>query len=148
MLIDEIVGKGNRFRDPIYGFVYLSDAEQRIVDTPIFQRLRRIHQLALEKYVYPGAEHSRFGHSLGVVHTATRLYESLFSKPDHLTPRQIDGKRQAIKTLRFAALLHDIGHLPFSHAVELELLPNGIGHEDVSAFSTSEPAGGLLGKMP
>ena len=124
-----IVGSKNRFRDPIYGFIALSDDEVRIVDTSIFQRLRRIHQLALEKYVYTGAEHSRFCHSLGVVHTATRLFESLLSN----VTDGLEDIAVSIKTLRFAALLHDIGHLPFSHGIEEELLPAGMKHEQISA---------------
>jgi HD superfamily phosphohydrolase len=122
-----------RFRDPIYGFIMLSDAEKQIIDTPLFQRLRRIHQLALEKYVYPGAEHSRFGHSLGVLHSATRLCESIFQEAD-MGEMLEDELCKNLKTLRFAALLHDIGHLPFSHSAEKILLPKGIAHEQVSAF--------------
>jgi len=53
----------HRFRDPVYGFIKATDAEMKIIDTPVFQWLRRIHQLALTKYVYPGAEHSHFVHS-------------------------------------------------------------------------------------
>jgi HD superfamily phosphohydrolase len=122
-----------RLRDPIYGFIMLSDAEKRIVDTPIFQRLRRIHQLALEKYVYPGAEHTRFGHSLGVLHAATRMCESIFQEAD-MSETTEDGLCVNLKTLRFAALLHDIGHLPFSHSAEDIFLPEGIGHEQISAY--------------
>ena len=131
----------HRFRDPIYGFINLSDAEKKIVDTPIFQRLRRIHQLALEKYVFPGAEHSRFGHSLGVLHAATRLFESTLSKAleemkfSNEEKEDFVGKLTvSIKMLRFCALLHDIGHLPFSHALETELLPKGVKHEHIGAY--------------
>lgn len=133
--IKKIVGTGNRFRDPIYGFICISDDEKRIVDTRIFQRLRKVHQLALEKYVYTGAEHTRFGHSLGVLHTATKLLESLFS--EILPDSELFSSTQPdtiIKTLRFAALLHDVGHLPFSHGTESVLLPDGIEHEHISAY--------------
>lgn len=69
----------HRFRDPIYGFILLTDAERKIIDTPLFQRLRRIHQLALTKYVYPSAEHSRFVHSLGVLHCATLILAGIYN---------------------------------------------------------------------
>ncbi len=120
----------HRIRDPIHGFVYLTEAERRIIDTPLFQRLRRIHQLALTKYVYPSAEHSRFVHSLGVMHCATLILAGVFGNR-HTIHRE--PKRTQIKTMRFAALLHDIGHLPLSHAAEKQLL-QGAKHEDVSQY--------------
>lgn len=69
----------HRMRDPIYGFIQLTQVELDIIDTPIFQRLRRVHQLALTKYVYPSAEHSRFVHSIGVMHCATLIYEGIWN---------------------------------------------------------------------
>ena len=104
---------GGRFRvyDVLYGFVELSSDEARLVDTSVFQRLRRIKQLSLANLVYPGAEHTRFAHSLGVYWLASRvvsrLVESGFVDEDEAT------------LFRIAALLHDIGHLPYSHAIEL-----------------------------
>jgi HD superfamily phosphohydrolase len=129
----EKIDRVKRLRDPIYGFIMLSKAEEQIIDTPLFQRLRRIHQLALEKYVYPGAEHTRFGHSLGVLHSSTRLCESIFRDADmcDMTEEVLCNN---LKTLRFAALLHDIGHLPFSHSTEEIFLPKGIRHEQISAY--------------
>jgi hypothetical protein len=121
----------HRIRDPIYGFIHLSDAEMRIVDTPLFQRLRRVHQLALTKYVYPSAEHSRFVHSLGVMHCATLILSGVMNHK--YTKTIYEYGNRAVKTLRFAALLHDIGHLPFSHAVERQWL-DGLKHEDLSQF--------------
>lgn len=125
----------NKFRDPIFGYIWLTDDEVEIVDTPIFQRLRRIQQLALTKYVFPTAEHSRFVHSLGVLQSATNIFYELWRK-NRETLLQIiksDELNKFFKTLRFAALLHDIGHLPFSHACEF-LLPNGITHEHISQY--------------
>jgi len=93
-------------RDPVHGFIRLLGRECEVVDTPVFQRLRRIRQLAMAHLVYPGAVHSRLEHSLGVAHVAGRLCERL----------DIDG--EATRIIRLAALLHDIGHGPFSHPSE------------------------------
>lgn len=127
----QIVGVKHRFRDPIYGFVYLNDFELKILDTPIFQRLRRIHQLALTKYVYPTAEHSRFVHSIGTMHCATLILSGIFSHKRVSVTMHPD--KTYIQTLRFAALLHDIGHLPFSHAAEQEWI-GGLSHEDLGQY--------------
>lgn len=114
-----------RLRDPIYGYIPLTRDEQAIIDTPLFQRLRRIHQLALTKYVYPMAENSRFVHSVGAMHCATALYSGAIKN------RQYEDEDHCIH-LRLAALLHDVGHLPFSHAVESQLLkPEGIVNPQV-----------------
>lgn len=116
----------HRLRDPLYGFIRLNDLELNIIDLPIFQRLRRISQLALTKYVYPTAEHSRFVHSLGVLEAVTRILTEILYRDD--------GQRYSIaeiQQIRLAALLHDIGHLPFSHATEKILLDRG-SHEEIS----------------
>jgi len=132
------IGATERFRDPIYGYVWLTEDEVGIVDSPVFQRLRRIQQLALTKYVYPTAEHSRFVHSLGVVQCATNILgELLRKKRNRDILLGIIGESELprfFKVLRFAALLHDIGHLPFSHAGEQAFLPPGIKHEQVSQY--------------
>jgi uncharacterized protein len=100
------MGSGLELRDPIHGFVYREPLEQRIIDTSVFQRLRRLRQLALESLVYPGAVHTRFDHSIGAVHIARGICSKLL--PDEDTKRLV----------RLAALLHDIGHGPFSHVSE------------------------------
>ena len=102
-----------------------------IVASRPFQRLRYIRQLALTNLVYPGAEHSRFAHSLGVMNFATRIYDTLLEKHRDLLgwkPQRVERNRQL---LRLAALLHDIGHAPFSHASE-ELL----GERDHEAITS------------
>ncbi|MBI5695106.1 MAG: HD domain-containing protein [Nitrospirae bacterium] len=125
----------HRFRDPVHGFIHLSDAELRIIDTPAFQRLRNIKQLSFTYYVYPGAMHTRFEHSLGVMEMASLAFDYLIGK--HRTELEKGFKSIGITTetardiLRLAGLLHDIGHLPFSHGGEA-VLPEGIKHEDVS----------------
>jgi len=73
-------GPAVTFRDPVYGYIDVLPHEKEIIDAPVFQRLRRIRQLGLTSYVYHGAEHSRFGHSLGVMHLAGRLTKRLLDK--------------------------------------------------------------------
>lgn len=121
-----------RLRDPIHGFIGLSELELELVDSAPFQRLRNIKQLATTYLVYHGAEHTRFGHSLGVMHLADRAFcsatenyhlergEPLFSNVDTAWYRQL---------LRLIALVHDLGHAPFSHGSEA-LFDDGLEHED------------------
>lgn len=129
-------------RCPVHGFIQIDDWECNIIEQPAFQRLRRIRQLALTDLVYPGAMHTRFEHSLGVMHTATLLYNSVIQKSAEMLKRELvydeDGLGRDRKLVRLAALLHDVGHAPFSHSAE-ELFPTrgrGLGkytHEDYSA---------------
>jgi len=114
------------FRCPIHGFIQLSAWERDIVNQAPFQRLRRIRQLAWTDYVYPGAMHTRFEHSLGVMHVATKLYESIMTNSRAILDNEYswnaaDHERNE-QIVRLAALLHDVGHSPFSHASE-ELFP-------------------------
>jgi HD superfamily phosphohydrolase len=126
----------HEFRDPIHSFIRVDTAERRVVDTVPFQRLRHIHQLAMTYLVYPGATHRRFEHSLGVMDVADRIY-AVVTDPQNIHPGAKDvvysrGSRQHVYwrlALRMAALCHDIGHLPFSHAAEKELLPEEWDHE-------------------
>jgi len=113
-------------RCPIHGFIGLNELEKRVVDTAVFQRLRRIRQLAWTDHVYPSAMHTRFEHSLGVMYVATRLYDSIVSNSSEIlksvygyTDLGLVRDRQKV---RLAALLHDVGHSPFSHGSE-ELFP-------------------------
>lgn len=129
------------FRCPIHGFVKLNDWERAIVDHAAFQRLRRIRQLAWSEYVYPGATHTRFEHSLGVMHTATRIYDAVAERSEEVLASELfynrDGLARDRQLVRLAALLHDVGHAPFSHGAE-ELFPKKEGadkryvHEDYS----------------
>lgn len=105
------------FRDPIHGFISVSPAELKIIDHPIFQRTRNIKQLSMGHYVYHGAEHSRFGHMIGTAHIAGRAFDSLKQNSDAMG-QDFQGDDVDRATLRMAALLHDIGHTPFSHALE------------------------------
>jgi HD superfamily phosphohydrolase len=113
-------------RCPIYGFIPLDSWEHEIISQPVFQRLRRIRQLAWTDYVYPGAMHTRFEHSLGVMHMATMLYDGIMARCwdrlRHEHGYDEAGKNRYRQLIRLAALLHDVGHGPFPHAVE-ELAP-------------------------
>ena len=97
--------------DPIHKYIRFSHVEKQLIDSPAFQRLRRIRQLAGAHLVYPSAQHSRFEHSLGAMHIAGLAGETLLGKEyiDHT---------EVVQDLRLAALLHDIGHGPFSHLFE------------------------------
>jgi HD superfamily phosphohydrolase len=127
-------------RDVIHGFVRFNNLEKRLIDSAPFQRLRGIHQLAMCYQVYPGATHKRFEHSIGVMEVADRIFRAVFDVAmpdavreriaDELEPRRKENWRQVV---RVAALLHDIGHLPFSHAAEQALLPEGWNHERITA---------------
>ena len=121
------------FRDPIHGFINVYDVEKDIINSQPFQRLRRIRQLGLTNLVYHGAEHSRFGHSIGVMNFASKVFDSLTIRYDPLLREALkwdDNKRKMAKQkLRLAALLHDIGHAPFSHAAE-SLFPETAGKRE------------------
>ena len=93
-------------RDPVHGFIARSDVEQQLIDSPVFQRLRRIRQLALASLVYPGALHTRFEHSIGAMYVAGRIADAVGLEDEEK------------RLVRLAALLHDVGHGPFSHVSE------------------------------
>lgn len=113
-------------RCPVHGFIGFSDWEREVINHPTFQRLRRVRQLAWTDQVYPGATHTRFEHSLGVMHIASQLFDALArSSSDVLRPADgftLDALKRDKQIVRFAALLHDTGHGPFSHAAE-DLFP-------------------------
>ncbi len=119
--------KDRVFRDPVHGLIEFEGADRdltRILETRAFQRLRRIRQMGFAWLVYPGAEHSRFGHALGAFHMATRVCRSL----------ALDD--EVARHVKVAALLHDIGHGPFSHAWEKAF--SGVSHEAWGARLVAE----------
>ncbi len=145
--------------DPIWGTNRFSWRELAIIDSPIIQRLRRIHQTGLAYYVYPSARHSRFEHSLGVVTVATRVFDAVaqrytgsleeiagqLKRPHQKVEETISCWRQE---LRLAALLHDTGHSLLSHASErvygeLELLKNAAGELSELAAAKKKAGEGL-----
>lgn len=132
-------------RDPVHGFIYLNETEMKIVGTAPFQRLRYIRQLALTYLVYPGAEHSRFSHSLGVMEFSTQIFNTLMMKHQQRLRWSNSRAKRNRQLLRLAALLHDTGHAPFSHASE-DLL--GVSHEDISrSIMSSDPIASLIGEF-
>lgn len=130
-----MVKRIHEIRDPIHNFIRIDSTERKVLDSRPFQRLRYIHQLGLTYLLYPGATHRRFEHSLGVMELASRVYD-IITEPTNIFH---DSVREIIpddydlqywrRVLRMAALCHDLGHLPFSHAAEIELLPEGWDHE-------------------
>ncbi len=110
-----------KFRDPVHNFISFEKQADRLlldlIHTKEFQRLRHIRQLGLSMYTYPGAEHSRFTHSLGVAHLMKRFLHHLMDA-EHTSPAWIAELREHQEVAEVAALLHDIGHGPFSHALE------------------------------
>ena len=111
-----------RIRDPIHGLIELSEREVALINTKVFQRLRRIRQLAMAFLVYPGALHTRFDHSLGVMHIVGRICSRLKELESN------DVNDRDVKLMRFAALIHDVGHGPFSHVSE-DLLEKHARHQ-------------------
>ncbi|GIV41336.1 MAG: phosphohydrolase [Vicingaceae bacterium] len=113
------------FNDPVYGFISIKhDLIHDLIEHPYFQRLRNIHQLGMTHLVYPGALHTRFHHALGAMHLMNRAIETLRNKGVEITEKEAIGATAAI-------LLHDIGHGPFSHALENTFI-EGISHEAIS----------------
>ena len=114
--------------DPVYGFITIpSELIFAIIDHPYFQRLRRIRQLGLTDFVYPGALHTRFHHAIGAMHLMSITLDNLRIKGTEITEEEYEAALLAI-------LLHDIGHGPFSHALEYSLL-EGIHHEELSLLT-------------
>ena len=117
------------FRDPIHGFIRADRFEAALIESRPVQRLRSIRQLGFGYLVFPGAEHSRFSHVLGTMDLAGRVYDTIAAKSGGLL---LTGEAAPERRLvRAAALLHDIGHAPFSHSAE-QLFEEGIDHEGMA----------------
>lgn len=127
----EATNKRKIFNDPVYGFITLRhDIILDLIDHKYFQRLRRIKQLGLTSLVYPGALHTRFHHALGAMHLMNKAIDVLRSKGHNISDEESEGAAIAI-------LLHDIGHGPFSHALEHAIV-DGIQHEEISLLFMEE----------
>ncbi|MFA0962733.1 HD domain-containing protein [Roseivirga sp. BDSF3-8] len=134
------MNKNKILNDPVYGFVTIhSDLVFDIIEHPYFQRLRRIKQLGLTDLVYPGALHTRFHHAIGAMHLMRNTLDNLRSKGHFLWDQEMEAAQIAI-------LLHDIGHGPFSHALEFSLL-KGIPHEKLSLQIMEELNRHFKGKL-
>src|SRR5690606_26037782 len=119
------------FNDPIYGFITIpNELIFDLIEHPYFQRLRRISQMGLSYLVYPGAHHTRFHHALGCMHLMKNAINVLRFKKIEISKQEEDG-------LLIAILLHDIGHGPFSHAMEHSIV-NGVSHGDISLLSMAQ----------
>jgi uncharacterized protein len=136
----------HEFRDPIHTFIKVDARERAIIDSAAFQRLRHIHQLSLTYLVYPGATHRRFEHSLGVMELAGQVFD-IVTDPENVhfeTVRNILPDRNELphwrRVVRAAALCHDMGHLPFSHGAEKQLLKDRHSHEDLSLLLIECPS--------
>ncbi len=111
--------------DPVYGFIHIkSPLVLEIIDHPIFQRLRRIKQLGISDYIFPGAVHTRFQHALGAMSITEKALDTLRVKGIEISDKEYEATQLAV-------LLHDIGHGPFSHSLEEVLMPN-VSHESIS----------------
>lgn len=123
-MIDMIPAKREKgpmeIRDPVHGTIQLSDAETHILDTPEYQRLRAIKQLGFSEFSFPGATHNRYLHSIGVSHIAGQAFDHIFKNYTFSTNQKRNAFRQCLKA---AALLHDVGHGPLSHAIEQVMPP-------------------------
>jgi HD superfamily phosphohydrolase len=125
------LNKKKIFNDPVYGFITIpNDLIFDIIEHSWFQRLRRIRQLGLTDFIYPGALHTRFHHALGAMHLMGLTLETLKSKGYQISEKEAEGAKIAI-------LLHDVGHGPFSHVLESTLLVN-TPHEKLSLLILSE----------
>ena len=126
--------------DPIYGFIHIpSSLVFDIIEHPYFQRLRRINQMGLSYLVFPGAKHTRFEHVLGCVFLMQKTVEMLRFKGIQISEKEAEG-------LYIAILLHDIGHGPFSHAMEHSIV-EGISHEEISLRFMQELNNVFNGKL-
>ena len=126
--------------DPVYGFIHIpNEFILDLIEHPYFQRLCRISQMGLSYLVYPGARHTRFHHALGCMYLMQQAIQTLRYKQVEITPEEEEG-------LYIAILLHDIGHGPFSHAMEHSIV-EGISHEEISLAFMEELNRQFKGKL-
>ena len=114
-------------RDPVHQTIAFTEKEAAVIDHPIFQRMRYIRQLGLSYLVYPGSTHDRFSHMLGASHIAGRVWDNIVSVSGDLLRKYYSNADLAYfrQVVRYAALLHDVGHAPFSHVSEKLMPPFG-----------------------
>lgn len=133
----------NKFKiinDPVFGFIKIRyETVFHLIEHPLFQRLRRIRQLGMTHFVYPGANHTRFQHALGAMHLMNSAIEEIRSKGHEITGEEAEAANIAI-------LLHDIGHGPFSHTLERTLI-KGVQHEEISLMMMEQLNKEFNGKL-
>jgi hypothetical protein len=142
-MVKDFLHSDKKVYDSVHGFIPFDEFEKELIDSIPFQRLHYIHQLGIAYLVYPGATHTRFEHSLGVMMLASLMFDKICKsvRPDafHFVPRK--GSSDFLywkRVLRMASLCHDLGHLPFSHVAEKELL--GVeGHERMTLKIIESP---------
>jgi HD superfamily phosphohydrolase len=135
-----MVNKRKIFNDPVYGFINIPfPILYDLIEHPYFQRLRRIQQLGLTNFVYPAGNHTRFQHALGAMHLMEEAIAVLRSKGNEITEKESEA-------VMIAILLHDIGHGPFSHALESSIVPD-VSHEMLSHFFMEELNQQFNGKL-
>jgi uncharacterized protein len=132
-MVKDFLHSDKKIYDSVHGFITFDEFEKELIDSLPFQRLHYIHQLGIAYLVYPGATHTRFEHSLGVMALATLMFDKICKsvRPDvfHFVPRKgSSGYLYWRRVIRMAALCHDLGHLPFSHVAEKDIL-GSLGHE-------------------
>jgi len=126
--------------DPVYGFIKIPyDIIFDLIELPMFQRLRRIRQLGMTHFVYPGANHTRFQHAIGAMHLMGQAIEVIRSKGHEITDREA-------KAVTIAILLHDMGHGPFSHSLEHSLISD-TSHEVISLMFMEQLNGSFNGEL-
>lgn len=136
----KINNKKKIFNDPVYGFISIpQEVIFDVIEHPYFQRLRRIKQLGLTHNVYPGALHTRFHHVLGAMYLMSKAIQTIRRKGHEITEKEEEAVLLAI-------LLHDIGHGPFSHALEYDIV-NGVSHEEISNFFIERLSDELEGEL-
>lgn len=114
--------------DVMYGFIPITEWEEKIINSPFFQRLRWIKQLGFSNYIFPGAEHNRFAHVIGVMHSMEQMLRAMglaATEAELFDPKARSKDVMLHKSLRIAALLHDLGTFPFSHAIEYAYIRHG-----------------------
>lgn len=135
-----LINKLKIFNDPIYGFISIPNAFiYDLIEHPYFQRLRRISQMGLSYLVYPGANHTRFHHALGCMHLMQKAIETLRFKGVTISPEEENA-------LYIAIILHDIGHGPFSHAMEKSIVED-VNHEAISLLFMNQLNNEFGGKL-
>lgn len=124
----DVPSKNRIVFDPLYGFIHLTNLEWEIIHTPFYQRLRWIKQLGFTFYTFPGAEHSRYGHSIGVMFNAHKILQRLgkgVSEQDLFDDKVHNKEKTFHQSIRLAALLHDLGTFMFSHTTEMSYIRYG-----------------------